>query len=150
MDMKKRRFSLETERQNYNKFSLLEYCYEVRTRKLKRAYIEKMRIFKNDTGIGRKVNSNENDWFLLSLERGEKCWCTYSQRMIVGKVKVEEYSDFVFPRNINIFSKENSDSKDLKEENMWLLERRLHNCVLRENSYIWAGNILNIETIIGL
>ena len=61
MDMKKRRFSLETERQNYNKFSLLEYCYEVRTRKLKRAYIEKMRIFKNDTGIGRKVNSNEND-----------------------------------------------------------------------------------------
>lgn len=70
--------------------------------------------------------------------------------MIVGKVKVEEYSDFVFPRNINIFSKENSDSKDLKEENMWLLERRLHNCVLREKSYIWAGNILNIETIIGL
>ena len=56
--------------------------------------------------------------------------------MIVGKVKVEEYSDFVFPRNINIFSKENSDSKDLKEEKMWLLERRLHNCVLREKSYI--------------
>ena len=56
--------------------------------------------------------------------------------MIVGKVKVEEYSDFVSPRNINIFPKENSDSKDLKEENMWLLQRRLDECVLKENSYI--------------
>ena len=67
--------------------------------------------------------------------------------MIVGKVKVEGYSDFVSPTNVNIFSKENSDSKDLKEENTWLLERKLDKCVLRENSYIWGGNILNIETI---
>ena len=56
--------------------------------------------------------------------------------MIVGKVKVEGYCDFVSPTNVNIFSKENSDSKDLKEENTWLLERKLDKCVLRENSYI--------------
>lgn len=66
--------------------------------------------------------------------------------MIAVKVKVE-YSDIVSPRNLNIFSKGNSHRWGLEGEdtihNYWIEGK----CILREKSYAWGGNFVNIKLL---
>ena len=79
-----------------------------------------------------RKNSQTQIRIIDLFRKWRKCWYIYGQRMIAGKVKIKEYSDTVFPRNLNIFSKGNSNSKGL-EEDVWLLESK-YRCLRRATS----------------